>query len=113
MSKGPVIDNGQSMQLVNATLDNDLGGSWRPALPTPGFQNHPFATNSPPLLRQVSHSPQSPTASDPIAVTIKATDPDGIDSLTLQYQTNAPGAFVPANGNGPYDRRPAHPGANG
>ncbi len=33
----PIIDGGQSMQLINATLDNDLGGTWRPAFPTPGL----------------------------------------------------------------------------
>lgn len=92
----PILEGGQSMQLVNATLDNDLGGSWRPALPTPGIQNRTFATNSPPLLRQVSHRPPSPRSSDPITVTIKATDPDGVGPITLHYQINAPGAFVPA-----------------
>lgn len=92
----PIIDSGASMQLVNVTLDNDLGASWRPALPTPGFQNRTFSTNAPPQMRQVSHFPQAPQSTDPITVSVKATDPDGIESLTLHYQTNAPGSFVPA-----------------
>lgn len=92
----PIIDGGASMQLTNATLDNDLGASWRPALPTPGFQNQTFTNNAPPQIRQVSHTPQAPQSTDPITVSVKATDPDGIESLTLHYQTNAPGSFVPA-----------------
>ncbi|MGC6457591.1 MAG: lamin tail domain-containing protein [Akkermansiaceae bacterium] len=92
----PIIEEGRSMQLVNATLDNDLGASWRPALPTPGFQNQTFALNSPPLLRQVSHVPQAPDSTDSITVSVKATDPDGVNALTLHYQINSPGAFVPA-----------------
>lgn len=92
----PIIEGGTSMQLINATLDNDLGGSWRPALPTPGIQNRTFTTNAPPQLRQVSHAPQQPTSEEEITVSVKATDPDGIESLTLHYQTNAPGSFVPA-----------------
>ncbi len=92
----PIVDGGHSMQLGNATLDNDLGGSWRPAFPTPGIQNRTFTTNAPPQMRQVSHAPQSPGSGDPIAISVKATDPDGIGSLTLHYQTNAPGAFIPA-----------------
>lgn len=47
----PITSGGESIQLVNATLDNDLGGTWRPALPTPGIQNRVFMENAPPQLR--------------------------------------------------------------
>jgi hypothetical protein len=92
----PILADGASMQLVNATLDNDLGASWRPALPTPGFQNSPFAPNAPPQLRQVAHFPAQPTAVEATTISIKATDPDGIASLTLHYQIVAPGNYIPA-----------------
>ncbi len=87
---------GNSMQLVNATLDNDLGASWRPALPTPGLPNIPFTRNAPPQLRQVEHSPKQPLAMEATTVSIKATDPDGVATLTLHYQIVAPGNYLPA-----------------
>lgn len=40
---------GASMQLVNPSLDNDLGSSWRSGIPpTPGATNVVFATNAAP-----------------------------------------------------------------
>jgi hypothetical protein len=87
---------GASMQLINPSLDNDLAGSWRSASPTPGAANSVFAANAPPQMRQVEHSPQTPAAGAPFTVTVKATDPDGIGSVTLLYQAVAPGSFIPA-----------------
>lgn len=94
----PIASTGQgpSMQLVNPALDNDLAGSWRSAAPTPGAVNSVFAANAPPQMRQVEHSPQMPAASEPVTITVKATDPDGIGSVTLHYQAVAPGSFIPA-----------------
>ncbi len=94
----PIASNGEgsSMQLLNAALDNDLGGSWRAALPTPGLPNSVFAANAPPAIRQVNHTPQVPTASTPITITAKITDPEGVASASLLYQMVAPGNFIPA-----------------
>jgi hypothetical protein len=94
----PIASNGEgsSMQLINATLDNDLGGSWRAALPTPGLPNAVFATNAPPAIRQVNHAPETPTANTPITITAKITDPEGVASASLLYQIVAPGSFIPA-----------------
>ncbi len=88
--------NGPSAQLVNAALDNDLGGSWRSAPPTPGVTNSVFATNAAPHIRQVDHSPNSPRSTNQVTVTCKVTDPNGVASVTLAYQVVAPGAFIPA-----------------
>ncbi|MEZ5304882.1 MAG: lamin tail domain-containing protein [Verrucomicrobiales bacterium] len=87
---------GASMQLINPALDNDLGGSWRSAPPTPGAVNAVFAANAPPQVRQVAHSPAVPASGEDIVVTAKATDPDGVGALTLLYQIVAPGDYVPA-----------------
>ncbi|YCM44180.1 lamin tail domain-containing protein [Verrucomicrobiaceae bacterium 227] len=87
---------GDSMQLLNPELDNNLGGAWRSSAPTPGLSNTPFTTNAPPLIRQVGHSPKAPTASDDITISAKISDTDGVASVTLLYQIVAPGSFIPA-----------------
>ena len=94
----PIAAGGQgpSMQLINPSLDNDLAGSWRSAAPTPGAANSVFAANAPPQLRQVAHAPQTPAAGAPVTISVKATDPDGIGSVSLLYQAVAPGSFIPA-----------------
>ena len=94
----PISPNGEgnSMQLVNGTLDNDLGGAWRGASPTPGQPNSVSVANSAPIIRQVSHNPVQPTSSEACTITAKITDSDGVGSVTLAYQIVAPGAFLPA-----------------
>lgn len=88
--------NGPSAQLVNPTLDNDLGGSWRSAMPTPGAINLVFSTNAAPQIRQVDHSPKSPRSTNQVLVTCKVTDPDGVASVSLAYQVVTPGNYIPA-----------------
>ncbi len=99
-SPWPIAANGGgvSMELINPSLDNDLSGSWRSATgaPTPGAENSVFATNAPPQVRQIDHFPASPTSGVPVVITAKATDPDGVQSLTLEFQIVAPGAYIPA-----------------
>jgi len=86
---------GRSMQLVNPAFDNDLGGSWRSALPTPAAANKSvLATNIPPQIRQVKHSPKQPKSAEVVTITAKVTDPEGVASVTLQYQTVNPGSYV-------------------
>ncbi|MCD6303643.1 MAG: lamin tail domain-containing protein, partial [Planctomycetes bacterium] len=85
---------GRSMELISPALDNDLGGSWRSGGPTPGAQNSVFADNAPPQLRQVSHSPKQPAGGEPVTITVKATDPDGVAAVTLQYQVVEPGNYI-------------------
>lgn len=110
----PISANGEgaSMELIHPSLDNDLGSSWRPsylqpAVPnapsnpgnaqgTPGVRNKNYAENAPPNIRQVKHTPQEPRPSDPIVITAKVTDPDGVAAVTLEYQMVAPGEYIPA-----------------
>lgn len=103
--------DGPSMELLNPSLDNDLGGSWLASSgnPTPGAQNSTFTDNPAPQLRQVDHAPRIPTDQDDIVVTIKATDPDGIGNLTLSYQINSPGNYIPANLPLPYNTLTSSP----
>lgn len=94
----PISPNGggHSMHLVNATLDNDLGSSWRGALPTPGAVNSVWSSNAAPNIRQVNHTPKMPASTDTVLVTAKVTDPEGVASVTLAYQVVAPGNYIPA-----------------
>ena len=95
----PIAPNGEgdSMQLINPSIDNNLGGAWRAGLPTPGLANSAvFAVNPPPRIRQVDHSPKMPASDLPTLVTAKITDPDGVASVSLFYQVVASGAYIPA-----------------
>ncbi len=86
---------GNSIQLVNPALDNELGGAFRSALPTPFELNTVLAENSPPLMRQVKHSPKQPAGGEPVIITAKVTDPDGVESVLLSYRIVEPGAYIP------------------
>lgn len=108
----PTAANGEgaSMELLNPYLDNDLGGSWRSSgfvaaasrpqeafgPPTPGRINSVFTNNAPPQIRQVKHQPNQPTSSEPITITAKITDPDGLASVNLKVQIVLPGQYIPA-----------------
>lgn len=88
--------SGRSLQLLNPALDNDLGGSWRSATPTPGRANSAvYTTNAPPQVRQVNHTPKQPRANDVITITAKVTDPEGVAAVTLAYQVVEPGNYIP------------------
>ncbi|MEN8127146.1 MAG: lamin tail domain-containing protein [Planctomycetota bacterium] len=87
--------NGHSIQLIHPELDNDLGGSWRSAYPTPGAANSSvYAVDTPPQIRQVDHTPNEPKSGEIVTVTAKVTDPDGVASVILQYQLVNPGSYI-------------------
>ncbi len=94
----PIAANGDgpSMQLVNPSLDNDLGSSWRAGVVTPGATNSVFAANAAPNIRQVNHSPNQPRSTNQVVITAKVTDPEGVSSVMLSYQLVAPGSYIPA-----------------
>ena len=62
--------------------------------PTPGMLNAVFDTNAPPQVRQVANTPLQPAADQAVTVTAKVTDPNGVASVTLQYQTVDPGSYI-------------------
>jgi hypothetical protein len=87
---------GPSLQLMNPALDNDLGGSWRSAAPTPARANSAVYTdNAPPLIRQVNHAPKQPESDDVVTIVAKVTDSDGVLTVKLAYQIVEPGSYVP------------------
>lgn len=85
---------GASLQLVNPLFDNDLGGSWRSARPTPGAGNRVLADNTAPQVRQVRHTPNQPRSNQVVTITAKITDPDGLLTVMLTYQVVTPGHYV-------------------
>ncbi len=97
----PIVGDspGNSIELVNPSIDNDLGGSWRGSLsgPTPGAQNSVFAAdrNTAPHMRQVEHGPHQPVSGQDVTITAKITDAQGVAGVTLHYQLVDPGAYVP------------------
>ncbi|MEN6425583.1 MAG: lamin tail domain-containing protein [Phycisphaerales bacterium] len=101
-----VPGSAHSIQLIDPPLDNDLGGSWRSASPTPGARNAAvFSENAPPLVRQVEHSPREPRSGDVVTITAKVTDSDGVAAVLLTCQVVDPGAYVPVT-------LPNHPSSN-
>ncbi len=86
---------GHSLQLTNPVFDNDLAGSWRSERPTPAAVNaEVLADNIPPHIRQVGHTPKQPTSDATVSITAKVTDPDGVQSVTLEYQVVDPGHYI-------------------
>ena len=75
--------------------DLRLNGNWLEAtavlpiprnLGTPGAANSTSLTNAGPALYGVTHNPPLPATNQPVVVTTKVQDPDGIQSVTLYYR---------------------------
>ena len=62
--------------------------------PTPGARNSVFTPNLPPVIRQVDHHPEQPASGEPVRITAKITDSDGITGVTLLYQLVDPGNYI-------------------
>jgi hypothetical protein len=62
-------------------------------LGTPGLQNTAFVPNRGPDILDVHHAPVLPAAGEPIVVTARAADNDGVRSVTLYYRSEGAGGF--------------------
>jgi hypothetical protein len=62
--------------------------------PTPGAQNTVFFANAPPQMRQLTQSVQQPTSGQDVLITMKVTDPNGVQSVNLDYQLVNPGSYI-------------------
>lgn len=78
---------------LDARVFGQTGGSSGVG-PSPGRVNTVFATNAPPQIRQVEHTPEQPRGGQPVLITAKVTDPDGVGSVLLEYQIVAPGNYI-------------------
>jgi hypothetical protein len=63
-------------------------------LGTPGLQNTALVPNRGPDIREVKHAPVLPTAGEPIVVTARITDKDGVDSAVLYYGSGGLGRIA-------------------
>jgi hypothetical protein len=72
-----------------------LNGNWLEAtgpmpvptnLGTPGARNSRYAGNAGPAIYSVTHTPSVPAANQPVVVTARVHDPDGVQSLVLSYR---------------------------
>ena len=72
-----------------------LNGNWLEAtgplpvpvnLGTPGARNSRAVTNTGPALYEITHTPAVPAASQPVVVTARMHDPDGVQSFNLYYR---------------------------
>jgi hypothetical protein len=71
--------HGNYIEAVDAlALPSNLG--------TPGAPNSRARNNGAPAIYQVTHSPVVPAAAEPVVVTGRAHDPDGLSSLLLKYR---------------------------
>ena len=61
---------------------------------TPGAPNSRRVTNAGPTLSDLAHSPVIPQANEPVTISVRATDPDGVASATLNYRVNPETAFT-------------------
>jgi hypothetical protein len=65
-----------------------------PDLGTPGLQNTAFVPNRGPDILEVKHAPVLPAAFEPIVVTARVTDNDGVGSVMLYYRSEGGGGFT-------------------
>ena len=79
--------------LIDAVLESPEPFS-EAAPPSPGKANGSTTAAAPPNIRQVRHTPNEPTSSDPVVISAKVTDPEGVASVTLSYQVVTPGSYV-------------------
>lgn len=89
----------QALNSSDFSIDLELGASngSNSQLPSPGEQNRVWATDAPPAVRQVEHYPEQPQTGEAIMVSAKVTSPNGVQSVNLEYQVVAPGAYVRAS----------------
>ena len=74
-----------------------LSGNWLEAtgtmpvptnLGTPGAPNSRLVSNAGPAISEVTHSPSLPAANQAAVVTARVHDPQGVQSLTLNYRVD-------------------------
>ena len=80
-----------------------LRGNWHEAavamdlptnLGTPGARNSRALNNAPPAISDVVHHPAVPAANQPVVVTARVHDPDGLASVQLRYRLDPSAALT-------------------
>jgi len=63
-------------------------------LGTPGRENSRRVANAGPAIFAVTHAPAVPNASQPVVVSARVSDPDGVSSVSLRTRVGQTGAFT-------------------
>jgi hypothetical protein len=63
-------------------------------LGTPGLQNTAYVSNRGPDILEVQHEPVLPAGNEPIVVTARVTDNDGVSIVTLYYRSEGTTTFT-------------------
>jgi hypothetical protein len=63
---------------------------------TPGARNSRFQPNGAPAIASVQHSPVLPQANDPIIITARVNDPDGLASVIAKYRLDPATSYANA-----------------
>jgi hypothetical protein len=81
---------GKTLELINASLPNDLGRNWTASLVdggTPGQANSVALSDSAPMIVEVQHLPVVPKSVDPVVVTARLLDEQTTGLVvTLHYR---------------------------
>ncbi len=84
-------------ELLMRTRGGGLEMTARMAVPrnlgTPGQPNSRLVANAGPGIHNVSHAPAVPDAGQPVVVTARVSDPDGLSSVNLRFRSGSTGAF--------------------
>jgi len=83
---GTADGDGPSLELVNPFFDNSVGSSWDPSTMdwgTPGQQNSAYMDNQPPTIHDTDREPRLPQVDDPVLITARVSDPEGLDRVEL------------------------------
>jgi len=72
-----------------ASTDGPLFGD-----PSPGLANFPAGIPVPPAIRQVRHTPEEPGSGDDVVISARITDPEGMGTVSLDYQIVSPGDYI-------------------
>ena len=81
-------------------IDAELSGAPGENSPTPGRRNSVFASNAQPAIQEVRNFPTQPTNGQPVVITAKISDPQGVANVTLSYQVVLPGSYIRKSDNG-------------
>ncbi|MGA2862971.1 MAG: lamin tail domain-containing protein [Verrucomicrobiota bacterium] len=63
-------------------------------LGTPGARNSRYLTNAGPAIYEVTHTPSLPATAQPVVVSARLHDPDGVQSLTLNYRLDPAATYT-------------------
>ena len=72
-------------------------GENEPPRPSPGIINTTSTSETPPIMRQVKHSPKSPKSNEDTIISTKVTSDALINSVKLEYQIVSAGDYIPSH----------------